>query len=173
MHGKFALLGLVGLMLDANTGNGAASAELAFEMVFLAYAALAKVYETAYPDEFEALGPTMRVFLAESFRMAEERLTDGRITPEAFMGAIRRVRTGLDAVESVVLEGPNDRQASTPERSAPTASGAHHWRAPHQMDQRPAQQGHHGDQQHGGGLRQCASRQDSRRDAGGDPEGAS
>ena len=77
------------------------AAELALEILVRAYAALAGTFEAAHPEEFMALGPTMRAFLAESLRNAEAKMEDGRLTPEAFLGAVTHIGTAIQRIETV------------------------------------------------------------------------
>ena len=88
-------------MSDNTPEERADAAELALQILVRAYAALVGTFEAAHPEEFTALGPTMRMFLAESLRSAEARMEDGSLTPEAFLGAVTHIRIAMQSVETI------------------------------------------------------------------------
>ena len=91
-------------MTDTTLQDRAESAELAIDILARAYAALAGTFESAHPEEFTALRPTMRVFLAESLRGAEARIEDGRLTLAAFQGAITHIRRAMQSADEAVAD---------------------------------------------------------------------
>ena len=94
-------------MTDTTLQERAESAELALDILGRAYAALADTFESAHPEEFTALRPTMRVFLAESLRGAEARIEDGRLTLAAFEGAMTHIRRAMQGVEEAGADRAN------------------------------------------------------------------
>ena len=78
------------------------SASLALDMVGRAYLALALLYETAHPGEFESAQQKIRAFVEDNFRIIQE--TSGRETLAAgtVEGAAHLVISVLVEVETKI-----------------------------------------------------------------------
>jgi len=78
------------------------SASLALDMVGRAYLALALLYETAHPGEFESAQQKIRAFVEDNFRIIQE--TSGRETLAAgtVEGAAHLVNSVLVEVETKI-----------------------------------------------------------------------
>jgi hypothetical protein len=78
------------------------SASLALDMVGRAYLALALLYETAHPGEFEGVQQKIRAFVEDNFRIIQE--TSGRGTPGTgtVEGAAHLVNNVLAEVENKI-----------------------------------------------------------------------
>lgn len=69
-------------------------------MVGRAYLALALLYETAHPGEFDDVQRKIRAFVADNFRIAQETSSGGTL-------AVGTVEGAADLVNSVLTEAEN------------------------------------------------------------------
>lgn len=78
------------------------SARLALDMVGRAYLALALLYETAHPGEFDGVQHKIRSFVEDNFRIIQETGGPGTLAAGTVEGAAHLVNSVLVEVESKI-----------------------------------------------------------------------
>ncbi|MDP4006255.1 hypothetical protein [Methylobacterium sp. NEAU K] len=78
------------------------SASLALDMVGRAYLALALLYETAHPGEFDDVQQKIRSFVEDNFRIIEETSRSGTLAAGTVEGAAQLVNGVLVEVENKI-----------------------------------------------------------------------
>lgn len=78
------------------------SASLALDMVGRAYLALALLYETVHPGEFEGIQQKIRAFVEDNFRIIQETSGRGTLVPGTVEGAAHLVNSVLAEVENKI-----------------------------------------------------------------------
>lgn|GEM_PF-1724936 len=80
--------------------NRDASVDLALDMVGRAYLALALLYETAHPGEFDDVQNKIRAFVADNLRIVEETSRNGTLNAGTVEAAAHLVNSILAEAES-------------------------------------------------------------------------
>lgn len=80
--------------------NPDTSVDLALDMVGRAYMALALLYETAHPGEFEDVQRKIRAFVEDNFRIVQEMSRGGTLTVGTIEGAAHLVNGVLTEAEN-------------------------------------------------------------------------
>lgn len=78
------------------------SASLALDMVGRAYLALALLYETAHPGEFDGVQQKIRAFVEDNFRIIQETSGRGTLGAGTVEGAAHLVNSVLSEVENKI-----------------------------------------------------------------------
>lgn len=78
------------------------SADLALDMVGRAYLALALLYETAHPGEFQDVQRKVRAFVEDNFRIIQETSRSGTLADETVDGATHLVNSVLEEAENKI-----------------------------------------------------------------------
>ncbi|MCJ2056399.1 hypothetical protein MKL09_07525 [Methylobacterium sp. J-048] len=78
------------------------SATLALDMVGRAYLALALLYETTHPGEFEGVQQKIRAFVEDNFRIIQETSGRGTLAAGTVEGAALLVNSVLVEVENKI-----------------------------------------------------------------------
>lgn len=76
------------------------SANLALDMVGRAYLALALLYETAHPGEFDDVQRKIRAFVEDNFRIAQETSRSGSLAAGTIEDASHLVNSVLSEAEN-------------------------------------------------------------------------
>jgi hypothetical protein len=88
-----------GTVSAAESGSSDVSASLALDMVGRAYLALALLYETAHPGEFDDVQHKIRAFVEDNFRIIQETGRGEALAAGTVEGAARLVNSVLVDVE--------------------------------------------------------------------------
>jgi len=83
-----------------DTVRSETSADLALDMVGRAYLALALLYETAHPGEFDDAQRKIRAFVEDNFRIVEETSRSGALVEGTVEGATHLVNSVLAEAET-------------------------------------------------------------------------
>lgn len=78
------------------------SAALALDMIGRAYLALALLYETAHPGEFDDVQRKIRAFVEDNFRIAQETSRGGTLAAGTVEGAAHLVNSVLAEAENKI-----------------------------------------------------------------------
>lgn len=78
------------------------SASLALDMIGRAYLALALLYETAHPGEFEGVQQKIRAFVEDNFHIIQETSGRGTLAPGTVETAAHLVNSVLADVEGKI-----------------------------------------------------------------------
>ncbi|MCJ2072103.1 hypothetical protein MKK75_25440 [Methylobacterium sp. J-030] len=87
-------------MAPTDTVSSETSADLALDMVGRAYLALALLYETAHPGEFDDVQRKIRAFVEDNFRIVQETNRSGTLAAGTLEGATHLVNSVLAEAES-------------------------------------------------------------------------